>query len=146
MTTVNIYLTFDGNCREAFGFYKSVFGGEFPYIGTFGEMPPQEGMPPIDEELKDKIMHISLPISQETMLMGSDAGGEWGANFKLGTNYTISISTDTKTEADRIFSELSAGGQITMPLADTFWGDYFGMFIDKFGINWMMSFNDKNKQ
>lgn len=146
MTKVNIYLTFDGNCREAFGFYKSVFGGEFPYIGTFGEMPPQEGMPPIDEELKDKIMHISLPISQETMLMGSDAGGEWGANFKLGTNYTISISTDTKTEADRIFSELSAGGQITMPLADTFWGDYFGMFIDKFGINWMMSFNDKNKQ
>lgn len=146
MTTVNIYLTFDGNCREAFGFYKSVFGGDFPYVGTFGEMPPQEGMPPIDEELKDKIMHISLPISQETMLMGSDAGGEWGANFKLGTNYTISISTDTKTEADRIFSELSAGGQITMPLADTFWGDYFGMFIDKFGINWMMSFNDKNKQ
>lgn len=146
MTTVNIYLTFDGNCREAFNFYKSVFGGEFPYVGTFGEMPPQEGMPPMPEADKDKIMHISLPISQETMLMGSDTGGEWATNYKQGTNYTISISTDTKAEADRIFNELSAGGQITMPLADTFWGDYFGMFTDKFGINWMMSFNDKNKQ
>lgn len=146
MTTVNIYLTFDGNCREAFDFYKSVFGGEFPYVGTFGEMPPQEGMPPMPEADKDKIMHISLPISQETMLMGSDTGGEWAANYKQGTNYTISISTDTKAEADRIFTELSVGGRITMPLADTFWGDYFGMFIDKFGINWMMSFNDKNKK
>ncbi|WP_424492610.1 VOC family protein [Salinimicrobium sp. GXAS 041] len=143
MTTVNVYLTFNGNCREAFEFYKSVFGGEFPYVGTFGEMPPQEGLPPVSEEDKDKIMHISLPISQETMLMGSDTGGEWTANYTPGTNYSIAISTDTKQEADRIFNALSAGGQITMPLADTFWGDYFGMFIDKFGINWMMSFNDK---
>lgn len=145
MTTVNVYLTFNGNCREAFDFYKTVFGGEFPYVGTYGDMPPQEGMPPMTEEEKGKIMHISLPISTETVLMGSDTGGEWVSNYKQGTNYTIAISTDTRQEADRIFNALSKGGQVTMPLADTFWGDYFGMFVDKFGINWMMSFNDKNK-
>lgn len=71
MATVNVYLTFNGNCREAFDFYKSVFGGEYPYIGTFGEMPPQEGKEMSSED-KDKIMHVSLPISKETMLMGSD--------------------------------------------------------------------------
>lgn len=145
MTTVNIYLTFNGNCREAFEFYKSVFGGEFPYVGTFGEIPPQEGMPPISKKDKNKIMHMSLPISNETMLMGSDTRKEWAANYKQGTNYTVAISTDTKEEAKRIFNELSVGGQVTMPLADTFWGDYFGMFIDKFGISWMVSFKDKKQ-
>ncbi len=141
MTTVNVYLTFDGNCKEAFDFYKSVFGGEFPYVGTFGEMPPQEGQPPMPDDLKDKIMHISLPISKETILMGSDAGGEWAANYKPGNNFSISISTSSKTEADRLFNGLSSGGQVTMPMNDTFWGDYFGMFIDKFGINWMVGSN-----
>lgn len=145
MTIVNIYLTFDGNCQEAFNFYRSVFGGEFSYIGRFGEMPQQEGVPPISEELKNKIMHVSLPISKETMLMGSDVGGEWSSSYKVGNNYTISITTDTKQEAERLFNALSNGGQITMPLKDTFWGDYFGLFTDKFGINWMMSFNDQQK-
>lgn len=144
-TTVNTYLTFDGNCKEAFDFYKSVFGGDYPYVGTFGEMPPQEGMPPVTEEDKDKIMHISLPISQETMLMGSDTGGEWAKNFKKGNNFSISVNTDDKAEADRIFNQLSAGGQIKMPMEKTFWGSYFGMLTDKFGINWMVSF-DKAEQ
>ncbi len=141
MTTVNVYLTFNGNCKEAFDFYKSVFGGEFPYVGTFGEMPPQEGQPPISDDLKDKIMHISLPISKETILMGSDAGGEWAANYNPGNNFSISISTSSKEEADRLFNGLSSGGQVTMPMNDTFWGAYFGMFIDKFGINWMVGSN-----
>ncbi len=143
MTTVNIYLTFDGNCKQAFDFYKSVFGGDFAYVGTFGEMPPQEGMPPVSEEAKDQIMHISLPISKETMLMGSDTGGEWAANLSVGNNFSVSVSTDSKDKADAIFGKLSAGGQVTMPMADTFWGDYFGMLTDKFGINWMVSFNEQ---
>lgn len=141
MTTVNVYLTFNGNCKEAFDFYQSVFGGEFPYVGTFGEMPPQEGQPPISDELKDKIMHISLPISAETVLMGSDIGDESAANYKPGNNFSISITTSSKAEANRLFDGLSSGGQVTMPMDDTFWGDYFGMFTDKFGINWMVSFN-----
>ncbi|AYD47533.1 VOC family protein [Arachidicoccus soli] len=139
MTTVNIYLTFNGTCKQAFDFYQSVFGGEFPYVGTFGEMPPQEGMPPISEEMKDKIMHITLPISKETCIMGSDAVDEWSKNVQVGNNFSISINTNTTEEADRIFNDLSAGGRVTMPMAKTFWGAYFGMFTDKFEINWMIN-------
>lgn len=142
MTTVNVYLTFQGNCREAFEFYRSVFGGEFPYVGTFGEMPPQEGMPPIPDDMKDQIMHMSLPISKETVLMGSDTGEGWGPDFKQGNNFSISITTDSKEKADNFFAKLSEGGQVTMAMEATFWGDYFGMFTDKFGINWMVSFNE----
>jgi PhnB protein len=140
MTTVNIYLTFNGNCEEAFNFYKSVFGGEFPYVGRYKDMP-SDGGKAVAEEDADKIMHMSLPISKETMLMGSDTGGEWASSYSKGNNFAISISTNSKEEADRLFNGLSAGGQVTMPLNNTFWGDYFGMFTDKFGINWMMSYN-----
>lgn len=141
MTTVNVYLTFDGNCEEAFNFYKSVFGGEFPYIGRYSDMPAEEGKK-MDSKDANKIMHVSLPISKETMLMGSDTGGEWASNYSQGNNFSVSISTDSKDEADRLFNGLSAGGNATMPMNKTFWGDYFGMFTDKFGINWMVSFNE----
>ena len=139
MTTVNVYLTFNGNCEAAFDFYKSVFGGEYPHVARFGEMPPQEGMPPIAEEDQNKIMHISLPISKETTIMGSDTAGPWAANFKEGTNFSISINTDSNEEADRLFAELSADGKVTMPMDKTFWGSYFGMFSDQFGISWMIN-------
>ena len=141
MTLVNVYLTFNGNCEEAFNFYKSVFGGDFPYIGRYKDMPADEGKktPAADAE---KIMHVSLPISKETMLMGSDVGGEWAPHFTAGNNFSISINTDSKNEADRLFNGMSAGGMVTMPMNKTFWGDYFGMFTDKFGINWMVSFNE----
>ncbi|XZF13333.1 VOC family protein [Chitinophagaceae bacterium MMS25-I14] len=145
MATVNIYLTFNGNCKEAFDFYKSVFGGEYPYIGTFGDMPPQEGMPPVSEADKNKIMHVSLPISKETMLMGSDTGGEWATNYKEGNNFSISVNALSREEADKLFGGLSSGGQVTMPMADAFWGAYFGMFTDKFGINWMVNYDDPAK-
>lgn len=141
MTTINVYLNFKGNCEDAFNFYKSVFGGEFSYVGKFGEMPPQEGMPPMPPEMANQIMHISLPISKETTLMGSDTGGEWAPHFLQGNNFSISVNTDSKDNADRFFNGLSAEGQVIMPMADTFWGDYFGMFTDKFGVNWMISFN-----
>ena len=146
MTTVNIYLNFNGNCEEAFNFYKSVFGGEFPYIGRYNDMPPSEEGKTLPAEQGDKIMHISLPISQETMLMGSDTGGGWASSFFQGNNFSISISTDSQEEADRLFNGLSAGGQVTMPMAKTFWGDYFGMFTDKFGINWMVSYNTNQQK
>lgn len=139
MTTVNVYLTFNGNCEEAFNFYKSVFGGEFSYVGKFQDMPPQEGIPPVGEEDKNKIMHISLPVSKETILMGSDTGGGWGSNYKEGNNFSISVNTDTTQETDNLFNKLAEGGRITMPPDKTFWGSYFGMLTDKYGINWMVS-------
>ena len=139
MTTVNIYLTFDGNCKEAFEFYQTVFKAEIPHMSTFGEMPPQEGQPPMPDEMKNRIMHVSLPISKETVLMGSDSGGEWAANLKPGNNFSISVNTDNAEEAQRIFNALADGGSITMPLAKTFWEAYFGMLTDKFGINWMVN-------
>lgn len=144
MATVNVYLTFNGNCREAFDFYRSVFGGEFPYIGTFGEMPPAEGQQ-IKEEDRDKIMHVTLPISAETLLMGSDAGSEQAAQLTTGNNFSVSINAESREEAEHLFNGLSAGGQITMPLSDTFWGAYFGMFTDQFGINWMVNYDDPSK-
>ncbi len=140
MTTVNIYLTFNGNCEEAFNFYKSVLGGEFSYFGRFSEMPQQEGMPPLPEDMLNQIMHVGLPVSKETTLMGSDTGGEWGHSFVQGNNFSVSINTDSKEKADELFFGLSQGGKVTMPLDFTFWGDYYGMFEDKFGVNWMVSF------
>lgn len=139
MAILNIYLTFDGNCEEAFKFYQSVFGGEFPYIGRFKDMPPGEDAGMVNPGEEDRIMHVSLPISKETMLMGSDTGGEWGANYLQGNNFTISITADNKAEADKLFNGLSSGGKVTMPLSKTFWSEYFGTFTDKFGINWMVS-------
>ncbi len=146
MAILNVYLNFNGNCKEAFDFYKSVFGGEFPYVGTFAEMPPQEGQDPLPDEMNDRIMHISLPISKETTLMGSDVGGEWAKDFKMGNNFTLSITAQSKAEADEIFNKLSENGKVTMPMDKTFWGDYFGMCIDPFGVQWMMSFNETPAQ
>lgn len=142
MTIVNVYLTFNGNCEEAFNFYRSVFGGEFTYVGRFKDMPPQDG-PKMSEADGDKIMHITLPISKETSLMGSDTGGEWAASFVQGNNFSISVSVDQKDEADRIYQALAKGGKATMPMSQTFWGSYFGMLTDPFGINWMISYDEK---
>ena len=139
MATVNIYLTFNGNCEEAFKFYQSVFGGEIPYMGRFKDMPPGEDSK-LNPGEENRIMHVSLPISKETMLMGSDTGGEWGTGYSQGNNFAISITADTKEEADKLFKGLSAGGKVTMPLSKTFWADHFGMLTDKFGISWMVSF------
>lgn len=141
MATVNVYLTFDGNCEEAFNFYKSVFGKEFSYIGRFGDMPPSEESKLSEADAK-RIMHVSLPISNETILMASDTTSEWAGTLKQGNNYSISINTASKEEADKLFNGLSAGGKVTMPLANTFWGAYFGMFEDKFGINWMVNYDE----
>ena len=141
MATVNIYLTFNGDCEAAFEFYKSVFGGEFDSISRFGEMPPQEGMAAMPDAMKTRIMHVTLPIGGNTVIMGSDTGGEWAANFKQGNNFSISVNTDDKAEADRIFNALAAGGEVTMPMENTFWEAYFGMLNDRFGVQWMVNCN-----
>ncbi len=138
MARINPYLTFNGNCEEAFNFYKSVFGGEFDHIGKFKDMPENPECP-ISESDKNKVMHVSLPISKETILMGSDTSGEWSNNFNQGNNFSISINTDNIKEADKLFSDLSQKGKIMMPMNKTFWNSYFGMFTDKYGIQWMVS-------
>lgn len=140
MPQISPYLTFIGNCEEAFIFYRSVFGGEFIQFNRFNEMPPVEGktMPAEDGE---KIMHVSLPIADGITLMGSDTGGEWAPNFIKGNNISLSVNTSSEDEAKRIFEGLSAGGMVTMPLEKTFWGALFGMFVDKFGIPWMVNYD-----
>jgi len=138
MTTVNAYITYDGNCEEAFGFYKSVFGGEFEYVGRFRDMPSEE---PIPDAESNKIMHISLRISKETVLMGSDASPAFGPPFHLGNNISISVNAVSEEEATRLFNGLSDGGTIHMPLEKTFWNSLFGMFTDRFGVNWMVGYD-----
>lgn len=141
MAAVNPYLTFNGNCEEAFLFYQSVFGGEFPYIGRYKDMPPSEDgktCPPSEENY---IMHVCLMIG-DTVLMGSDASEGFGGKVAAGNNFSISINADSRADADRYFNGLSAGGVPYMPMSDTFWGAYFGMFTDKFGINWMVNFDE----
>ena len=140
MAQINPYLIFNGDCEAAFLFYKSVFGGEFPFIGKFSDMPPAEGQEPLSEQDKNRVMHVSLPIG-ETILYGSDSNTQSG-DVKMGENVSISINAESRAEADKIFIGLSENGVIKMPLTDTFWGAYFGMFIDKFGIHWMINFDE----
>lgn len=145
MAQINPYLTFNGNCEDAFNFYKSVFGGEFPYVGKFKDMPSEH---PIPEEQKEKIMHISLPIGGDSVLMGSDSSDQWGHATNVGNNFSISINAETEQEAKDIFEKLSRGGKVTMPIDKTFWGALFGMFTDKYDINWMVNYDynqDKHK-
>ena len=139
MAQVNAYFTFNGNCEAAFDFYKSVFGGEYKTITKFGDMPPTPGHE-IPDSAKEKIMHVALPISKETILMGSDANPNFG-EVSIGQNISMSVNAESKEEADKVFTNLADGGQITMPIADTFWGAYFGMLEDKFGFIWMVNYD-----
>ncbi len=140
MARVSTYLNFANQTEEAFLFYQSIFGGEFiGGINRFGEMPPAEGMPPLSEKDKNLILHMALPILGGHMLMGSDAPESLGFKVNYGNNVHINLETDTREESDRLFSALSAGGKITMPLQDMFWGDYFGSCTDKFGVQWMVN-------
>jgi PhnB protein len=143
MTKLNTYLNFAGNTEEAFSFYQSVFGGEFSTVVRFKDMPmPGVKIPKTDE---NKIMHIGLPISKDYMLMASDALPSLGQKLMMGNNVYISISPISKAEADRIFKALSAGGTVEMAIADQPWGDYFGSFRDKFGVQWMVNYSYPKK-
>ena len=139
MTKLNTYLNFAGNTEEAFNFYKSVFGGEFASVVRFKDMPMQ-GVN-ISREDENKIMHIGLPIGNDNVLMATDALESLGQKLVQGNNVYISVHPESKEEADRIFNALSASGTIEMPLADQSWGDYYGSFKDKFGVQWMVNYS-----
>ena len=144
MAKINPYLNFNGSTEEAFNFYKSVFGGEFLVLQRFGNMPGCDEMPEgkqVSEADREKIMHIALPVGNGNVLMATDALESMGQNLTEGNNFSLSYSADGKEEAEQIFNGLSEGGKVEMPLADAFWGSYFGMLQDKFGIRWMVSYD-----
>ena len=140
MASVSTYLNFNGDTEAAFEFYKSVFGTE--YIGDgmmrMGDVPPSEDMPEVSEDEKKLIMHVSLPILADHLLMGSDVPSQWGKTT-MGTNVYISLHPDTREEADKLFAALSEGGEVEEAMAEQFWGDYWGAFKDKFGVQWMVN-------
>jgi len=138
MATLNPYLNFPGNTEEAFNFYKSVFGGEFAGgIFRFKDTPEAEKL---GKSEREKVMHIALPIGKGNMLMATDALESMGHKVTPGTNFHLSIEAESKDEAEKIFNSLSKGGKVTMPIADAFWGAYFGMLTDKFGMQWMVNY------
>ncbi len=143
MARINPYLHFLGNTEEAFDFYKSVFGGEFAAEMRYRDIPNQEGCEGMADADKEKIMHIALPVNDGNVLMATDAVGKYAEDAVFGNNVSLSVGADSKEEADRIFSGLANGGEITMPLSDAFWGAYFGMCKDKFGIQWMVNYDRK---
>ena len=142
MALINPYINFNGNAEEAFTFYKSVFGGEFAMVMRFKDMQSPEN--PISEKEANKIMHIALPIGKN-ILMGNDVPEILGVVNENENRSKISISAESKEEADKLFNGLSAGGSVEMPIADSPWGSYFGMFRDKYGIEWMVDFDTKYK-
>lgn len=138
MLKFQTYLNFAGNTEEAFVFYKSVFGGEFSSVIRFKDMP-MEGVT-IPEADENKLMHISLPISENAVLMASDTLESFGQILNKGNNVYIFVGPDSKEEADRVFDDLSAGGTVEMPMSFQLWGDYFGSFQDKYGVMWIISY------
>lgn len=139
MALINPYINFNGNAEEAFNFYKSVFGGEFAVLMRFGDMPN----PNIPETENNKIMHVALPIGKN-MLMGNDVPQFMGKVNENENRSKISVGTESREEAKTIFDGLSAGGNVEMPIGDSPWGSYFGMFRDKYGIEWMIEFDPKH--
>lgn len=131
--SLSTYLTFDGNCRDAFEFYRSVFGGDFHVLSTFADGPADVE---VAESEKNKVMHVSLPIG-DSVLMGSD-NSSYGPALQVGNNFSLSASAESRVQGDQLLAALSAGGTVTMPMEETFWGAYFGMCTDQFGINWMV--------
>ncbi|MCP9237683.1 VOC family protein [Lewinella sp. JB7] len=141
MASVSTYLNFTNQTEAAFTFYRSVFGGDFRGgISRFGEAPPQEGMPALAEEDRQLVMNVQLPILGGHVLMGSDAPPSMGMPVTVGNNYHITLSPDSREEVDRLFHALSDGGKVTMELQDTFWGAYFAMCTDKYGVQWMFNY------
>lgn len=136
---INPYLNFDGNAEEAFRFYQSVFGGEL-FIQRMSDTPYGENL---SDQEKDYAMHVTIPIGDGQHLMASDCIESKGHKLQKGNNNYISITPDSREEADRLFNGLSADGKVEMPMEDMFWGDYFGSFTDKFGVNWMINFANK---
>lgn len=139
MAQINPYIHFNSNAEEAFTFYKSVFGGEFASVVRFKDMATP-GHPFPDSEA-ERIMHIALPIGKNSVLMGSDTPEFMGRHNEQENRSKIIVNTESKSEADHIFNGLSEGGTVEMPIGESPWGSYFGMFRDKYGIEWMIDFD-----
>jgi PhnB protein len=141
MAKVSTYLNFPRNTEEAFNFYKTVFHSEFAgNIARMSEVPQEPGQPPIDDADKNLVMHVELPILGGHTIMGTDAPESMGFVLQSGNNIAISLMPDSKDEAERLFAELSDGGEVEMPLQQMFWGDYFASFRDKYNIRWMINY------
>lgn len=141
MSKVSIYLNFQGNTEEAFNFYKSVFKTEFAGPIMYNrDVPPQEGMPPFPENEKGKVMHVALPILGGIQIMGTDMLESMGHKLVIGNNTTINLEPDSREETDRLFNALSEGATNIAPMADMFWGAYWGCCLDRYGIRWMFNF------
>lgn len=138
MAQINPYLNFDGTAEEAFKFYQSILGGEL-YIQKMKDVPGFD-----NEDEKERAMHVALPVG-DNILMASDILRSAGHKLNMGNYSYISYSSDSRNEADRIFKALSEGGNVETPMADMFWGDYYGSLIDKFDIRWMINYHNKNK-
>lgn len=141
---LHTYLNFAGNAEEAFNFYRSVFGGEFSSVVRFKDLPI-EGVS-IPEEDQDKIMHIGLPIGEDSLVMASDTLRSLGQELVQGNNAYVSVHPDSREEADRIFNALSGGAEVEMPIADQAWGDYYGSLKDKFGVMWMVNYSPPREE
>lgn len=136
--TVHPYLNFAGNTEEAFNFYRSVFGGEFLGVLRFRDYGGQDmGIP---EEDLDKIMHIALPLTPDTLLMATDSLNCLGHDLVMGNNSHINLSPDSATDADRLYAELSEGGNVSMPLQATPWAEKYASFSDRYGVYWMINY------
>jgi PhnB protein len=144
MARVSTYLNFSRNTEEAFNFYRSVFGTEFlDPIARFKDIPPQPGQPSMSEADGNLVMHVALPILGGHVIMGTDAPGSMGFKLNMGNNVYINLEPDTRAETERLFKALAAGGKVEMPLADMFWGAYFGSLTDKFDVKWMFNCTSK---
>lgn len=142
MPIINPHVNFNGNAEEAFNFYKSVFGGEFSRVVRFSQMASADFA--VDEKEANKIMHIALPIGKTNELMGNDIPSFMGTVNEQENRSKIVVAAQSKEEADQIYQGLSAGGAVEMPISDSPWGTYFGMFRDKYGIEWIIEFNPSN--
>lgn len=144
MAQTSTYLNFERSTEEAFTFYRSVFGTEFVNgISRLGDVPPHEGQPELSDEDKQLVMNVQLPILGGHLLMGTDAPESMGFTLNQGNNVYIALQPDTRAEADTLFSALSNGANVEMPLQEMFWGDYFGSLTDRFGVQWMVSTSSK---
>lgn len=141
MKSIDPYLHFMGNTADAMNFYKSVFGGDFITFQRYKDVPGGEKMP---GKAQAQIVHASLPVGKHNMIMATDTADTMEQTVVMGTNFHLCVHTDSESEADNLFEALSKGGKVEMPMNKTFWGAYFGMCMDKFGIQWMISYDNQN--
>ncbi len=144
MIKLNPYLTFPGTATQAIELYKKVFKVEPSTVQKFKDMPPQKDMPPLSTTDGERIIHAGLPVGND-ILMISDAPPGQDNTVDMGSQTQVSIHPESREEADRMFGLLSEGGEMVMPMAMQFWGDYFGMCKDKFGICWMINYHEEKK-